>query len=140
MIQQVRKITPRHVDTLRDNEIVVFGSNLSGHHGAGLAATAMVKWGARYGVAEGLTGHCYALPTKPRDLRLALPLEEISKHVKQFIGFAKNHPELQFLVTEVGCGFAWYKPEQIAPLFTRAINVSNISLPASFLAVLNERG
>lgn len=136
LMAHYRKVTPAHIDKIGDNEIVVFGSNLRGHHGAGLAATAMVKWGAKYGVANGPTGQCYALPTKPEDLRQSLPLEQIGKYVKQFIGFAENHPRLHFLVTEIGCGFAWYRPTDIAPLFKNALKVSNISLPASFIKVL----
>ena len=53
----------------------------------------------------------------------------------QFLAFAKLHPELKFLVTEIGCGIAGFTPEDIAPLFRMAIdeNIENIYLPESFL-------
>lgn len=46
------------------NMIFVFGSNLSGIHGAGAAHFAMQKMGAIYGQGQGLQGQSYALPTK----------------------------------------------------------------------------
>lgn len=51
-----------------ENTIFVFGSNPEGIHGAGAARVALLKFGAEYGVGEGLTGNSYALPTK--DLRV----------------------------------------------------------------------
>jgi hypothetical protein len=56
--------------------------------------------------------------------------------VEEFIDFAIAHPDLTFLVVEIGCKLAGYKPEQIAPLFKRAIEVENIHLPRSFWKVL----
>ena len=32
-----KRISPRHISALRDNEIFVFGSNLQGQHGGGAA-------------------------------------------------------------------------------------------------------
>ena len=51
----------------------------------------------------------------------------------RFIEFAKQHPELTFLVSEVGCGLAGLTPKEVAPLFKDAINVENIYLPKRFL-------
>ena len=51
-----------------ENTIFVFGSNPEGRHGAGSAKVAKEKFGAVYGIGEGLQGHSYALPTK--DLRI----------------------------------------------------------------------
>lgn len=50
--------------SLHPNEIFVFGSNPEGRHGAGSAKIAKDKFGAQYGVGRGLTGSCWALPTK----------------------------------------------------------------------------
>ena len=47
-----------------------------------------------------------------------------------FIEFAKEHSELKFLVTEIGCGIAGYTPEEIAPLFKGV--PENVALPESF--------
>ncbi len=51
------------------NWIFVFGSNLASHHGAGAALTAARFYGAKRGVAEGLEGKSYALPTKDAQLK-----------------------------------------------------------------------
>lgn len=48
---------------LKDNYVLVFGSNPEGRHGLGLAKQAMV-FGAKYGVGRGLQGQTYALVTK----------------------------------------------------------------------------
>ena len=51
------------------NWIFVFGSNLASHHGAGAALKAARFYGAKRGVAEGLEGKSYALPTKDAQLK-----------------------------------------------------------------------
>ena len=96
--------------------IFVFGSNLAGRHGAGAAKYAMQHYGAKYGVGYGLTGQAYALPTKDWDID-TLPLSAIQVFVYAFIGFARHHPELHFLITRIGCGLAGYKDLEIAPMF-----------------------
>ena len=53
-----------YINELKENEIFVFGSNPEGRHGAGTAKIAKEKFGAVYGVGRGLTGQCWALPTK----------------------------------------------------------------------------
>lgn len=99
--------------------IFVFGSNLAGRHGKGAALEARQKHGAVYGQGEGLQGDSYAIPTK--DARLnSLPLESIASYVAKFIDFARQHPDLRFFVTEIGCGLAGYTREQIAPMFVAA--------------------
>ena len=54
----------------------------------------------------------------------------------EFIKFAKQHPQLKFLVTEIGCGIAGFSPSEIAPLFEQAREVKNIYLPERFWMVL----
>lgn len=61
-----------------------------------------------------------------------MSVNEIKPYVDRFIEFAKNHPELIFLTTEIGCGLSKYKPKDIAPLFEEAVGVKNIHLPARF--------
>ena len=56
--------------------------------------------------------------------------------MNDFIAYAKEYPELTFLVTPIGCGIAGFEPEDIAPLFENACNVENIWLPESFWEVL----
>jgi hypothetical protein len=50
--------------------------------------------------------------------------------VRAFLAFATEHPELRFLVTEIGCGIAGYAPAEVGPLF--AGSPGNVVLPESF--------
>ena len=106
--------------------IFVFGSNWAGRHGKGAALTARNDYGAVYGIGVGRTGNAYAIPTKDAHLR-TLPLASVEKHVAAFLLYARQHPELDFLVTRIGCGLAGYKDHQIAPMFADAPD--NCSLP-----------
>ncbi len=54
-----QRVTSNHIERLQPNEIFVFGSNLSGHHGGGAALLAMNKWGAIWGQGVGLQGRSY---------------------------------------------------------------------------------
>jgi hypothetical protein len=99
--------------------IFVFGSNLAGIHGAGAAKTARMMYGAELKVGVGLTGKSYAIPTKDTHLR-TLDLEMIRGYVKSFKDFARAHPNMNFLVTRIGCGLAGYTDAEIAPMFRGA--------------------
>mgnify|MGYP006899131143 CR=1 FL=1 len=125
------RTTPELITALSPGQVFVFGSNYAGRHGKGAAKTAL-KWGAKYGQGEGLMGRTYGLPTKGHDLRHSLPLERIAEHVARLLEFAQGRPDLQFMVTEIGCGLAGYTPKQVAPLFAATVDMPNVSLPASF--------
>ena len=125
-----------YITKLKENQIFVFGSNLAGRHGRGAAKQAL-KWGAKYGQGEGLMGQTYGIPTKDRKLRV-LSIEQIRSKVDRFIEFAKLNPDLEFLVTPIGCGLAGYRYKDIAPLFKDALNISNIILPKEFLEILKK--
>ena len=124
------RITPRWIDSLKENEIFVFGSNLAGMHGGGAARIARLHFGAVMGKGVGLQGQSYAIPTMQGGV------ETIRPYVNDFIDFAKHHPEMQFLVTPIGCGIAGFEAEDIAPLFEEAKQIKNISLPESFWEVI----
>ncbi len=124
--------TPNRITTLQENEIFVFGSNLRGMHGGGAARIAMDLFGAIMGQGVGLQGQSYAIPTMQGGV------ETIKPYVDEFIEFAKQHPELKFLVTRIGCGIAGFHDEEIAPLFVAAVDVPNIYLPKSFWQVLQD--
>lgn len=110
------------------DEVFVFGSNLEGNHAGGAARQAL-QWGAILGVGEGLQGKTYAIPTM-----FETP-DEIKPYVDRFIAYAKQHPYKRFLVTQIGCGIAGFKYNQIAPLFSKVIveNIINICLPRDFV-------
>ncbi|MCS3283899.1 hypothetical protein NXV73_17570 [Bacteroides salyersiae] len=126
------RITPNHITELKPNEIFVFGSNLQGYHGGGAARLAMNQWGAVWGQGTGLQGQTYAIPTMQGGIGTIRP------YIDQFIKFAQNDPERTFLVTEIGCGIAGFRPADIAPLFKNAINIPNIWLPQRFWEILRE--
>lgn len=131
------RIADNNITRLDKNQIFVFGSNLSGRHGKGAAKTAL-KWGAVWGQAEGLQGRTYGIPTKNASITKTLDLLSIGKFVENFILFAKNNPELTFLVTEIGCGLAGLKPRQVAPLFKNCEHLENVYLPETFINKLNK--
>lgn len=122
-----RKYTPGRIDTLEDNEIFVFGSNLGGFHGGGAARLAYNKFGAVWGQGDGLQGQSYAIPTMQGGI------DTIQPYVDEFITFARQHPELTFLVTRIGCGIAGFEDSEIAPLFRGALALQNVVLPKSFV-------
>lgn len=127
------RITSPRITELQPGEIFVFGSNLEGHHGGGAALLAWKKWGAIWGQGTGLQGQTYGIPTMHGGP------DRIKPYVDEFISFARQHPELTFLVTEVGCGIAGFRPAEIAPLFRDAADVENIHLPQRFWEVLNTK-
>lgn len=128
--QEEKRTTPSYIEELQPNEIFVFGSNLSGQHGGGAALLAYRKWGAVWGQGVGLQGQTYGIPTMQGGV------ETIAPYVDEFIRFAQEHPKLIFLVTEIGCGIAGFRPKEIAPLFKEAVKVENIHLPQRFWDVL----
>jgi hypothetical protein len=73
--------------------------------------------------------------TKPGRKR-SIPLADIQQDVDDFIKYAIDHPDVRFYVTELGCNLAGWTPSEIASLFG-TLNISNISLPKSFLDALN---
>ena len=123
------------ITELKENEVFVYGSNRKGIPGAGAAKYARDNFGAVYGIGEGLVGQSYGIPTKETPYK-TLALAEIAEHVDKFISFAIANRDFTFLVTGIGCGFAGYKVEQIAPLFKSALIVKNIVLPIRFLEEL----
>lgn len=127
------RITSPRITELQPGEIFVFGSNLEGHHGGGAALLAWKKWGAIWGQGAGLQGQTYGIPTMHGGP------DRIKPYVDEFISFARQHPELTFLVTEIGCGIAGFRPAEIAPLFRDAADVENIHLPQRFWEVLNTK-
>jgi hypothetical protein len=112
------------------NQIFVFGSNLSGIHGGGAAKAAHQHYGAEWGVAEGLTGKSYAIPTVKARIAGPLSVEQIGEAVERFIEFAEMNPDVRFLVTRIGCGLAGHNDADIAPMFAKAPD--NCSLPQNW--------
>ena len=124
-----RRVAADRIAELGAGEVFVFGSNIQGAHGGGAAWFAHKHFGAQWGVGEGLTGRTYALPTMEGK-------DSMKAAVDRFVACARQHPELTFLVTAVGCGIAGYTPEEVAPLFKEATSLENVYLPQVFWDIL----
>ena len=129
MMEQ-KRVTPNFITNLAPNEVFVFGSNLQGMHGGGAALIALRKFGAILGQGVGMQGQSYGIPTMHGGVDVIAP------YVDEFIAYAREHKELQFLVTRIGCGIAGFSAKEIAPLFSEAIDVENISLPSDFWEII----
>ena len=126
--------TPDYIDRLLSNQIFVFGSNTLGYHTGGASGTARKKFGAVWGQAEGLQGQSYAIPVDyGKGVRNDV---DVKAAVGRFISFAKEHTELFFFVTRVGCGVAGYQDGEMAQFFKEALGLRNVCLPRSFVDTL----
>lgn len=128
-----QKYTPDFITELGPNDVFVFGSNLAGAHAGGAARLAHHKFGAIWGQGVGLQGKSYAIPTMQGGV------DTIRPYVDEFLDFARNHPQLIFYVTRIGCGIAGFSEKDIAPLFRGALGIDNIRLPKDFCDILNNK-
>jgi hypothetical protein len=136
-----------HTDPSGTGEIIfVFGSNELGLHGGGAAYIAKRDHGARYdrkggpGQGFGPQGKSFAIPTcsKPTgEAGFEISFDRMKYYVACFLMYATWHPELQFQVTQIGCGLAGWTKEQIAPLFVSA--PENCSFDTDWQPFLGER-
>lgn len=124
------RVTNPRITKLEKNEIFVFGSNLAGMHGGGAARFAADKFGAVWGQGVGLQGQSYAIPTMQGGV------ETIKPYIDEFVKFAKEHTEYDFLVTRIGCGIAGFTDEEIAPLFEGCKALENVALPEEWWGIL----
>jgi hypothetical protein len=130
----VKPTAPKPV--ISERCIFVFGSNLAGRHGAGSALAARRFHGAIYGRGVGLQGNSYAIPTKDDNLR-PLKLEVIKGFVSDFITFTDLYQNWRFRVVRVGCGYAGFSDEEMAPLFLLARSRKNIELHTAWRRILD---
>ncbi len=122
--------TPENIQTLGEDEVFVFGSNLAGIHAGGAASVALKRFGAVMGQGVGIQGQSYAIPTMQGGV------ETIKPYVDDFIALAREWDQTTFYVTRIGCGIAGFRDEEIAPLFADAIDLYNVRLPESFVKVI----
>lgn len=129
-MDEQKRIIPEYITELKEKEVFVFGSNLQGMHAGGAARMAHHRFGAVWGQGVGMQGQCYAIPTMHGGV------EAIRPYVDEFIEYARQHPERQFLVTRIGCGIAGFRNEEIAPLFAAAKTLENVSFPADWFSMM----
>ena len=126
--------TPDYIDRLIPNHVFVFGSNTLGYHTGGASGTARKKFGAIWGQAEGLQGQSYAIPV---DFGKGVRKDnEVMESINRFLAFTKEHPELFFFVTRIGCGLGGYRDDEMAMFFKDALDLNNVCLPKSFVDAL----
>ncbi len=112
--------TPDYIEDLHPSEVFVFGSNANGEHYGGAANLAFQRFGAVWGVGEGLRGNSYALPTLDRNMRRVTE-GALCYSFKLLFREVDANPEMVFLLTKVGCGLAGYAPWTVANIFWKAV-------------------
>ena len=142
-----REYTPENITSLKPNEVFVFGSNTEGRHGAGAAKTAVDKFGAKYGQAEGLQGQSYAIVTKnltsgiemfgrkiTKTGERSIERFEIREQLEDLMSFAENNPDKKFYVTKLGTSLAGFSTSEIKELFEKIKDTipNNVILPKEF--------
>ena len=138
-----KKFTPEKIESLKEMEIFVFGSNVQGEHVGGAALFAKNNFGAEDGLGFGFQGKSYAIPTCIRlwDKKLnryTKPFDsvlQIKPFVEAFISDAKRF-KATFYVTKIGCGIAGFKVAEIAELFRPCLDMENVILPKEFVDYL----
>lgn len=154
------KFTPENIGRLPDDGVFVFGSNTDGDHCGGAALTALKRFGAVNGVAEGPQGQSYAIPTMeyvqwtneddgtvlPSYQKIRIPEQQLVEACDRFILYTSQHPELTFYVTKIGCGIAGWRVEEVARAFATALASflvplpNNIVWPREFYEILKDYG
>lgn len=97
----------------------VFGSNEAGIHGAGAALDAYKNHGAILHQGFGPAGNSFAIPTKDWNI-CTMDMISIEFYVSRFLAYARMHPNEEFKVTAIGCGYAGYRHSDMAPFFINA--------------------
>ena len=128
--------TPDRIETLENNQVYVFTSNIIGFHSGDTSLIAIHRFGAIWGQAEGPQGHCYAIPADIRGEAIDNVSTYLKRHIGKFLDYARQHQEQIFLVTKIGCGTAGFDEDFIAPFFSDALRMNNICLPKSFYEYL----
>lgn len=136
--KEIKNFTPDYIDSLMPGQVFVFGSNMIGYHSGGASLMAMQRFGAIWGQAEGPQGECYAIPVDIRGEAVDNVSNYMKRHINKFLLYAKNHKEKTFLVTRIGCGAAGFEEEFMAPFFKEALEMGNVSLPKSFVEILQK--
>jgi hypothetical protein len=152
-----------HITKLEHNQVFVFGSNLSGFHGAGSAGFASFgvagnhwrefdydkkpngwrgKWNVK-GVAEGFQkgteGSSYAIPTVTKaGVKRSRSPEDIQESIRKFYVFALQWPTLEFYVAQENkMGLNGYTPEEMAKMWGWIKIPDNVYFEEGFAILIN---
>jgi hypothetical protein len=126
--------TPESIQSLKDNEVFVFGTNQFAKHAGGAAMIAAEKFGTLNGIAPiGLCGQSYGIITTSfTDQPVSLHFVQLQ--VEALYEFARLRPELTFYVTKIGTGIAGFPMAEMQDLFFQVHiqKPNNIILPKEF--------
>ena len=135
--------TPSQIDRWAKNGyVLVYGSgrDLAGETKSGsllrdnepVGYIANRRFGSKHQF-EGLAGNSYAIPT------VGVTLEDVCESVGRFAAYVNEHPELTFLITNVGCSKkAGFTPAEVAPLFSCIADKTNVMLPKEFREIIEK--
>ena len=139
----VNRNTPSQIDRwAKSGHILVYGSgkDFAGETKSGsllrdnepMGYIANRRFGSKHQL-EGLVGNSYAIPT------VGVTLEEVCEGIGRFVAFVNEHPELTFLITNIGCSKkAGFTPDEIAPMFKAVADSPNVCLPKEFREVIEK--
>lgn len=120
------EITKENIQELKPKEIFVFGSNTRGLHFGGAARVAYDKFGAKWGLSEGLSGRTYAIPTmSPEGNKVSKRTLQLSFY--NFLRIVQYRKDLKFLLTKIGCGIAGWEIKDVAELLSLEIMNFNLN-------------
>ena len=122
--------TPDHIESLKRNEVLVFGADAEGSHQIGMSKWACERFAANVGVNEGLTGQAYAIPMLDKDK------ETTFASIGKFISFTKSRPQVNFFVTKLHDDFKGFTLKETALMFKDALSIDNIFLPKEYYTIL----
>lgn len=133
---------------------IIFGSNEQGFHGAGAAGYAMrgtfentwrtdprfqearfgpdkrglhAVFGQGRGFQTGTKGSSYAIATVTQPgLPRSVSLSEIQRQVDECERFIIAHPEMDFVVTGFGAGYAGYSEDEVRPMWCQLLSHNNV--------------
>lgn len=131
-----------NIENLRENQILVFGSNTEGRHGAGVALLARQRFGAKYGQSEGLQGRSYAIITK--DLQSSIQPsrspDQIKEQISKLYEFASINTDKQFFVAykRGGKNLNYYSDKQMAEMFASFEIPSNVIFEQGFFQLMQD--
>lgn len=121
----------KRIESLKPNQVFVFGSNANGHHIGGAARQAYDHFGAIWGQAGGMQGQSYGIITLDENMQ-KVPIDYIGRQLQALNLQAKAMPKLEFLLTLIGCGIAGFSIEEIKSESIKIDWNDNVVVPDEF--------
>lgn len=124
------------------NNILVFGSNTEGRHGAGMAKIAHDHWGAEYKMALGIQGNAFAICTKDltKMKHPSISAVTIEHQIKELYAYAYflEHQNFYVAYTHPSITLCGYTTEELAKMFACEIPPENIIFEENFGKLVEE--